>query len=88
MVKLKRVTEDEKIKKKYEEEKNKKIEKDAKFVQNFSKEMPHRWVHAEVFENNNYLIRPNVDASNKQIFAYNNFQTIGDAFLMMIEGSE
>jgi hypothetical protein len=32
MVKLKRVTEDEKIKKKYEEEKNKKIEKDAKFV--------------------------------------------------------
>ncbi len=33
-------------------------------------------------------MNPNVDASNKQIFAYNNFQTMGDAFLMLIEGKE
>ncbi len=44
MVKLKRETEDQKIEKKFEEEKVKNVEKEAKFIQNFSKEMPHRWV--------------------------------------------
>lgn len=88
MVKLNRNFEAEKIEKLFQEEKVKSIDKEAKFIQNFSKEMPHRWVQAKIFDNNNILIKPKVDASNKQIFTYNEFRTMGDGFLQMIEGSE
>ena len=69
MVKLKRETEDQKIEKKYEEEKVKNVEKEAKFIQNFSKEMPHRWVQTQIYDNDNFVMKPHIDASNKQIFA-------------------
>jgi hypothetical protein len=35
--------------------------------------MPHRWVKNEIYDNDIFVMKPNIDASNKAIFAYNNF---------------
>ncbi len=43
------------------------------------------WKHAFIHDNDVILIKSSIDASNKQIFANNNFQSAGEAIMRLIE---
>jgi len=50
------------------------------------KKMARNWVKSTIYLDNIILMKPTVDASNKQIFVYNDTKASGNAVLEMIEG--
>jgi hypothetical protein len=46
-----------------------------------------KWRHATIYENDVVVIKSSIDASNKQIFANNNYQSSGMAIMRLIEDS-
>jgi hypothetical protein len=48
--------------------------------------MARNWVKGMIYQDNIILMKPTVDASNKQIFIYNDSKASSNAVLEMIEG--